>query len=138
MIRKFCTALIITALIIPMTTAPARANEDFNKFIAALTAFAILGIAAENATDHKVAKKPVYKPKKKHVHNNRKHKYLPKNCFKTFNTSRGKATYLKPKCVNQNKKVAMSLPKQCARTVWTDAGKRVLYSPACLTNHGYK
>ncbi|WP_380055801.1 hypothetical protein ACFE33_01185 [Falsihalocynthiibacter sp. SS001] len=146
MLKKLCTFALVICLALPSTSAPAHASDDLKKILAALATMAVIGMAANELKSDPVVvpqptpqPKPKPKPQKPPYGNAYGHyKKLPNQCLHTFNTSEGRATYFKQKCMKDNYKYAKRLPQQCLRTVWTEDGKRSLFSPACLNNWGFR
>ncbi|WP_224825057.1 hypothetical protein [Cognatishimia sp. MH4019] len=134
-------ALALTSL----PTAPARADDELAKILAAGTVLFIIGKAIENENKSKKRTKQVhhhhYKPKakkKKHVHQ-RPHQSarLPGYCLTRVRTWEGPRKILSGRCLRRNYDYVDSLPRKCRRQVETYEGVRRGWGPGCLRKQGY-
>ncbi|AML50821.1 hypothetical protein [Falsihalocynthiibacter arcticus] len=159
MIRNLRTLLLVAVLAVPSFSAPAQANEDLKKFLAAIAVMGIIGVVAERERDNKPVAVPVkpipdqiYKPNRRWTDNNKR---LPQNCYRSFQTTDGNRSYYVEDCLNKHFRHAQNLPKQCeiklknnGKGKWKGKGhgkgkgkghdKHVkVYSPNCLQHNGY-
>ncbi len=162
MYRKFIAT--ITAASIALTAlgaAPAFANDQQT----ARTIAAILGLAAVGAIIHENRKdkkkkevdyerytpKPIYEqptrdyqppryhqPKPRPLPHRAQRKLLPQECFRTFETRRGKVRMFGARCLNRKYDFAHRLPRQCEYTFTTKRGERRGYEARCLRDQGYR
>lgn len=129
---------------------------------------AILGLAAVGAIIHQhnkrdeargrvrhqpapvyVAPKPVYNPpaynpprynvpKPRPLPNRVNRKLLPQECFRSFETRRGKVRMFGARCLNRNYDFAHRLPHECQYLFNTHRGERRGYEARCLRDRGYR
>lgn len=162
MYRKFIAT--ITAASIALTalgTAPAFAdNQQTARTIAAILGLAAVGaIIHENRKDRKNKQpdydrydpQPIYKqpsqnyqppvyqqPKPRPLPHRAQRKLLPQECFRSFETRRGKVRMFGARCLNRNYDFAHRLPRQCEYTFNTKRGDRRGYEARCLRDRGYR
>ncbi len=65
-------------------------------------------------------------------------KLLPKQCFRAFETYRGKVRMFGKRCLKRNFQFAHRLPRQCQYIFDTPRGDRRGYEARCLREHGYR
>lgn len=146
-----------------LAAAPAKADDDVAKILAALAGIAILGaVINDRRHDDQVRHQPQprvkpyaqprHKPRHKPRAHKRDHRYvdpaprplprrfvLPSRCLRTVPLRNGqRVNAFGQGCLNKHYRFSNSLPRQCARA---DRGKnRVIYSygARCLKNAGYK
>lgn len=154
MIRNLRTLLFAAVLAIPSFSAPAHANDDFKKFLAAIALMGVIGVVAERERSKPVAAPvkpvptPTYKPHRRWVDNS---KQLPMTCYRTFRTRDGQRSFFSEECLNKHFKHARNLPKKCEMKVkghghgkwkgrgngWGHMKHHKVYSPNCLQHNGY-
>ena len=151
--RKFITFVTITALAITaLGNTPAFAGDrDGARALAA-----ILGVAAIGAILHEKNKKK----KRKQVHHYQpkpsvtppryqptpprplpsrvNRKLLPQECFRSYDTHRGKVRMFGNRCLQRNFGFADRLPRHCLYVFDTPKGDRRGYEARCLRNQGYR
>ncbi|MEL6594661.1 MAG: hypothetical protein AAFQ47_01885 [Pseudomonadota bacterium] len=133
-------ALALTSL----PAAPAQADDELAKILAAGTVLFIIGKAIESENKSKKRKKEVHhhhykpKPKKKQVHH-RPHRAarLPGYCLTRVRTWDGPRKILSGRCLRRNYDYVDSLPGKCRRQVETYDGVRRGWGPGCLRKRGY-
>tara|TARA_R110002049_G_scaffold44333_5_gene130041 strand:- start:91967 stop:92476 length:510 start_codon:yes stop_codon:yes gene_type:complete len=65
-------------------------------------------------------------------------KLLPANCFRSFDTRRGKVQMFGQRCLENNYRYADRLPSFCAQRIQTNRGLRHGYDARCLRDAGYR
>ncbi|MEM6938920.1 MAG: hypothetical protein AAF943_00580 [Pseudomonadota bacterium] len=157
--RRFIA--MITAASIALTafgSTPVQASDrDTQRAIAAILGLAALGVIVhQNRKDDKKQKQhylhePLRKSKK-HVHQppiysvpkprplpDRAHrKLLPKDCFRSFETHRGKVRMFGARCLNRHYSFSHRLPRECEYLFNTLRGERRGYEARCLRDRGYR
>lgn len=165
MYRKFIAT--ITAASIALTAigaAPAFAgNRETTQAIATILGLAVVGKLIHDRNDRKKDRHqnstPAYHPPKPHVQQHHTPNYtppayhepkprplpqranrklLPKQCFRSFETYRGKVRMFPSRCLNRNYDYAYRLPRQCEYTFNTPRGERRGYEARCLRDRGYR
>ena len=129
-----------------LPTAPARADDELGKILAAGTVLFILGKAIEIESNKSSRKKEAhrrqYKPsrKKKKKARSRPHrsKRLPGYCLTQVRGRDGSRRLLSGRCLRRNYDYVDSLPRQCQRRIQTRDGVRRGYGPSCLRKRGYQ
>ena len=162
MYRKFIATISAAAIgLTALGSTPAAAGDREN----ARALAAILGIAAVGAIIHQQNKKdkkqvyshrpaPVYQPPRQHApaHNPPRYhapqprplpkrvdrKLLPQECFRTYDTRRGRVAMFGSHCLQKNYQFANRLPQQCNLVVRTSQGDRRGYDARCLRDQGYR
>ena len=161
MYRRFIAT--ITAASIALTalgSVPAFAGDrDTERAIAAILGLAAIGaiIHSNNKEDKKqkqnylhqpvkkhYAPKPVYQPPRYHVPKPRPlpqrahRKLLPQECFRSYETYRGKVRMFGARCLNKHYDFAHRLPHECEYIFNTSRGDRRGYEARCLRDRGYR
>lgn len=154
--RRFIALVLAASVAVTgFSAAPARADEDFGKFLAGLAAIAIIGAAIENSRDDdvRVIRKNTVRvtPGHHHNHKHNKHKHnnvrplphhvkkfdLPAQCLRTF-PGLGNKRILGRGCLGNNYRHVGSLPRACKIAVDRGQKRRVGYELLCLREHGYR
>ena len=152
--RRFIGIVLAASVAVTgFTAAPARADEDFGKFLAGLAAIAIIGAAIENNRDRdvKVIRRNTVRvnPGHHHNHNRNKHNHvrplpqhvkkfdLPAHCLRKF-PGLGNKRILGRGCLNNNYRHVGSLPQACKIAVDRGQKHRVGYELLCLRERGYR
>ncbi len=65
-------------------------------------------------------------------------KLLPQECFRSFDTRRGKVRMFGRRCLERNYRAVNRLPQSCFVRVRTTEGKRAGFSARCLRQNGYR
>ncbi|MEW9919960.1 hypothetical protein AB2B41_10110 [Marimonas sp. MJW-29] len=65
-------------------------------------------------------------------------KLLPQECFRSFDTRRGKVRMFPARCLQRNYAFADRLPRQCEYVFRTPNGDRRGYEARCLRDQGYR
>lgn len=147
--RKFISAVAgLSIAITGFAAAPARADEDVARALAAIVGLAIIGAAIKDARDDDKARKTV---RKKPVVRHRQHvtpralpkrvnrKLLPQRCFRTFSNRNGQNyAAFGHRCLSNHYTHVNSLPRQCLREAYGQRGLRTVYGARCLRNQGYQ
>lgn len=139
------TVLAAALAFTSLPTAPARADDDLGKILAAGTVLFIIGKAIESENRKSSRKKEVhhhhYKPKhkKKNKVHHRPHRStrLPGYCLTRVNGWEGSRKILSGRCMRRNYDYVDSLPRKCRRQVETYEGVRRGWGPGCLRKRGY-
>lgn len=162
MYRKFIATVSAAAIALTALGAvPAAAGDRDN----ARALAAILGIAAVGAIIHQKNKKdkkqtyshrpaPVYQPPQRHApsyapprHHQPKprpmpqrvdRKLLPQQCFRTYDTNRGRVAMFANRCLQKNYQFSNRLPQQCNYVFRTPQGEQRGYDARCLRDQGYR
>ena len=117
----------------PISTAPARADDNLEAWIAALMGVAILGAIVDDRRDDR---RDVVRPDRPH------RKALPSRCLKRFDTRDGAKRYWGARCLERHYPRAHRLPARCEVTIKTrnrhgDRVRRDVFKPRCLRREGY-
>lgn len=148
--RLIATVLAGALAFTSLPTAPAQADDELGKILAAGTVLFILGKAIQMESDKGSRKKEVHRhhakpaPKKQvqhkrhhqpqHVHRSAR---LPGYCLTRVHTWDGPRNLVSARCLRNNYAYADSLPRQCFRRLETRDGVRRGYGPRCLQQRGY-
>ncbi|KIN63102.1 hypothetical protein Z946_1965 [Sulfitobacter noctilucicola] len=85
---------------------------------------------------HKV---PVYQqPKPRPLPQRVNRKLLPQQCFRTYQTRKGRVAMFAEGCLRRNFTAARHLPNQCQYVFRTPEGNRRGYEARCLRDQGYR
>ncbi|MEM9575486.1 MAG: hypothetical protein AAF999_00590 [Pseudomonadota bacterium] len=164
MSHKFIATVVAAAVVIAtIGNAPARADENMTRALAAIVGAAVVGaIINHELKDRKKEKKEkaAKRRKKKQVAPVRDYswnddaviqrveprplparverKLLPGNCLRSFETGEGRARVFGKKCLKKHYDYNRSLPQACAVKFRTDNKKRQGYNARCLRRQGYQ
>lgn len=163
MYRKFIATIMAASVALTALGSTSAFAGDRQNTQALIT---ILGIAAAGALIHKRNKdkkkqasnhqqpqpdyyqpqlpKPVYEPPRYHQPKPRplpdraNRKLLPQECFRSFETRRGKVRMFGARCLQRNYKFVNRLPQSCEYIFSTKRGDRRGYEARCLRNNGFR
>lgn len=157
MSRTFIATLAAAAVALTaFGAAPVRADEDFNRAVAAILGIAVVGkiihdknkrdkrkVTHERTVTGKIIEphrpgrvKPHVQPRPLPRKVNKR--LLPRNCFRTFQTRRGNSHGFGQHCLNNNYRFANSLPQHCLIRVRTNRGSGRAFEASCLRDAGYR
>ena len=161
MSRKFIAAIVCSALsITAIGAAPARADEDLAKALAAIVGLAIVGKVISDKLDDD--KKPAPTVTRNRVYddfrfeNNARtdqvitpweprplprrveRRLLPGDCLRSFETPNGRVRVFGQRCLERNYSYNQSLPRACAVRFRVNNKKRRGYDARCLRREGYQ
>lgn len=161
MTRKFIAAIVGAALTITaIGSAPARADEDLARALAAIVGIAIVGkVISDNRSDDK--KKSTVTRNRNTTHHSTRPYYnrsdnwirrveprplprrverrlLPGDCLRSFNTRDGRYRIFGKRCLQRNYQHVRSLPRSCEVSFRTGNQKRHGYGARCLHRKGYQ
>ena len=158
MSRKFITTVIAAAIAVTaFGNAPARANEDLARALAALVGVAIVGKVISDRLDKdddKVSRsydnryryvQPVV-PRSEQVRRFEQRplprrvqrSLLPGDCLRSFETGNGRQRVFDKKCLRKNYNYVRSLPRSCEVSFRAKKKKRRGYDARCLRREGYQ
>ncbi|SFJ67916.1 hypothetical protein [Jannaschia pohangensis] len=146
MFRNLLAATLSLALALPMTTAPAHAdNRDIAKVLGGLAALYILKEALDRDRDRgaRVVQPtpPRYVAPRPHPPRRtpprRDVRLLPEQCYITVPTDRGRYTGYGARCMQNAVARPGLLPPNCIRQVRAHRGPRNLYDPRCMALEGW-
>ena len=152
--RRFIGMVLAASVAVTgFSAAPARADDDFGKFLAGIAAIAIIGAAIESSRDDdvRVIRKNTVRVVPGHNHNYNKHKHnnvrplpshvkkfnLPAQCLRKFPGRHGQRI-LGRHCLTNNYRHVSSLPSACRVAVDRGRSQRVGYEMLCLRERGYR
>ena len=164
MSRKFIATVVAAALAVAMIgNAPARADEDVARALAAIVGAAVVGaIINQQLQDDKKGKKNKVATHRKNkpvanvwpqggrtdrvirraaprpLPDRVKRKLLPGQCLRSFDTRDGRARVFAKKCLNKNYAHNRSLPRTCAVKFRSHKKKQHGYDARCLRRQGYQ
>lgn len=159
MSRKFIALITAAALgLAAFAPAPAMArdndNRDLERAIAAILGVAIVGkiIHDKNKRDDRKdrdrkKRRDVSKPldrgwephvKPRPLPKRVNTRLLPRQCFRTFSTNRGKYRAFGNRCLQNNFRFADRLPHHCKTRIRTNDGPRRVFEARCLRDAGYR
>lgn len=153
--RKFIATIIAAAVAVTaIGSAPARADEDVLRALAAIAGIAIVGKVIHDRNERKqqthsvtrnIYKAPLYpnqgrvydlKPRPLPKRVNRR--LLPGDCLRSVQTRQGRVRYFGQRCLQRSYKFANRLPQSCAvRFRGVDHNRRG-YDARCLSRAGYQ
>lgn len=81
---------------------------------------------------------PRYNPQPRPLPRHVNRKLLPKQCFQSFDTRRGKIQMFGERCLQNNFRHVKSLPRNCQYKFGTPNGLRSGYEARCLRDAGYR
>ncbi|QFT58478.1 hypothetical protein FIU94_06520 [Sulfitobacter sp. THAF37] len=81
---------------------------------------------------------PRYNPQPRPLPQHVNRKLLPKQCFQSFDTRRGKVRMFGEHCLQRNFRHVNSLPRNCQYKFGTPNGLRTGYEARCLRDAGYR
>lgn len=140
MIRKLCIFTLVVSLVMPTFSQPARAGNDLEKFLAALTVMGLVAAVSKHDRKDPVVVQPIVKPQPKPVPKPKWGKH-PISRFekhqRIYETPRDRRADYEKTYRERKGKFARNLPKHCERVVRTDRGKQKIYSQKCLNENGY-
>lgn len=142
MSRKFIATIVAAALTVTaVSSAPARADDDFVKLI--IGAAALYAITQSVRSDKpRVSttsphRPPVVKPRPL-PEPVRRANLLPANCLKYHQTRHGTVRMMGERCLTRHYRHVNRLPKACKTQARTIDGMRYGYEPRCLRHKGFK
>lgn len=163
MYRRFISSLIAASIAITaIGAAPAHAGDrDTVRTLAAILGVAVVGkIIHDNnkkkRSQHQAApvyqhprahqprvnqprhNPPRYTPQPRHQPRHVNRKLLPQQCFRSFETRKGKVLMFGDQCLRRNFAGAKRLPQRCHYKFGTPDGLRAGYEARCLRDAGYK
>ncbi|WP_421702170.1 hypothetical protein [Aliiroseovarius sp.] len=134
---RLATALTLSLGIVlsPISTAPARANDNTDAWVAALLGLAIVGAIIDDKNDRR-RDRDVHRPDRWD------RKALPGRCLKRFETRDGTKRFWGARCLERHYARAHRLPARCEVTIKTrnrhgDRVRRDVFKPRCLRREGY-
>ncbi|WP_299501158.1 hypothetical protein [uncultured Roseobacter sp.] len=150
--RKFIATIVAAALAVTaIGSAPARADEDLLRALAAIAGIAIVGKVIHdrnkrekerNTVTRNAHKAPVYQNhgrvydlKPRPLPKRAQRKLLPGACLRSAETRQGRLRYFGQHCLKRNYKFVNRLPNACAVRV---RGHGLGYEARCLRNQGYQ
>jgi hypothetical protein len=142
--RKFIAGVVILSIsITSLAAAPARADDDTKRAIAAILGLAILGAAiSESRKDRKTVAKPVPRPGKvvppRPLPDRVSRKLLPQQCLRSFPVDRGYMSAFGQRCLHHHYAFTNRLPARCYSQIRTDWGLRGVYRAHCLRREGFQ
>ncbi|MBW4706590.1 hypothetical protein KX928_02210 [Roseobacter sp. YSTF-M11] len=155
--RKFIATIVAAALAVTaIGSAPARADEDLLRALAAIAGIAIVGKVIHDRNERKKEQQavtrnthraPVYqnhnrsydlKPRPLPHRANRR--LLPGECLRSSDTRDGRVRYFGRSCLEDRYKHVEKLPKACKLRVKVPgyAYRRTGYDAYCLRQNGYQ
>ena len=159
MSRKFIAAVAGAAIAVTaFGTAPVRADEDLARTLAAIVGIAIVGKVIKDRLDEDDDDRVVYRnrfddpyvytaPRRDNVirrveprplPRSVKHRLLPGECLRSWNTRDGRARVFGKKCLQRNYGYTKSLPRSCEVKTRVNNKKRRGYDARCLRREGYQ
>lgn len=159
MSRRFIAAVAGAAIAVTaIGTAPARADEDLARTLAAIVGIAIVGKVIKDRLDDDDDDRVVYRnrfddpylytaPREGNIirrvdprplPRSVKRRLLPGECLRSWNTRDGRARVFGKKCLERNYSYTKSLPRACAVKVRVNKKKRRGYDARCLRREGYQ
>lgn len=153
--RKFIATIVAAAVTVTaIGSAPARADEDVLRALAAIAGIAIVGKVIHDRNERKRAqhsvtrnthKAPVYqhtgrvydlKPRPLPKRANRR--LLPGDCLRSAETRQGRVRYFGKRCLERNYRYVNRLPQYCAVRFRGEDRSRRGYDARCLRREGYQ
>ena len=161
MSHKFIATVVAAAVAIAtIGNAPARADENVARALAAIVGAAVVGAIINHELKDRKKEKVVKRRKKNptpEVWDYRRNedtairrveprplparvqrKLLPGNCLRSFETRDGRARVFSKKCLKKNYDYNRSLPQACAVKFRNHNKKRHGYDARCLRRQGYQ
>lgn len=162
MTRKFIAAIVGAALTITaIGSAPARADEDLARALAAIVGIAIVGKVISDKLDDDDKKKSTVTRNRNTTHHSTRPYYnrsdnwirrveprplprrverrlLPGECLRSFNTRDGRYRIFGKQCLKRNYGYVKSLPRACEVKFRTGNKNRRGYGARCLRREGYQ
>lgn len=147
MSRKFIATIVAAAMTVTaVSSAPARADDDFVKLI--MGAAAIYALSQTLKDDRRrdtvsrnqppTSYAPDVRPRPL-PDRARKAKPIPARCLKYVETRRGDTVrLLGQRCLNRHYRHVHRLPERCETKVRTYNGVRHGYKPRCVRKHGFR
>lgn len=156
--RKFIATIVAAALAVTaLGSAPARADDDLLRGLAAIAGIAIVGKVIHDRNKRKSAQHSVtrntYKAPVYHNKHNRKQVYdlqprplpqranrrlLPGDCLRSADTRQGRVRYFGKRCLERSYKHVNRLPEYCAVRFRGEDRNRRGYEARCLRREGYQ
>ncbi|MGZ2255841.1 hypothetical protein [Roseobacter sp. A03A-229] len=157
--RKFIVTIVAAALAVTaIGTAPARADDDALRALAAIAGLAIVGKVIHDrnkrkAEQHSVSRNsaPIYEYNPNRYRSNRvidikprplphraNRRLLPGDCLRSVQTWDGRVRYFGKRCLERNYRYVDRLPQQCAVRFRGEDRSRRGYEARCLNRAGYK
>lgn len=154
--RKFIATIAAAAVAVTAVgNAPARADEDVLRALAAIAGIAIVGKVIHDRNERKrekshvarnVHKAPVYHNHKKVYdlaprplpQRAKNRRLLPGDCLRTAETRQGRVRYFGKRCLERNFNYVNRLPQACAIRLRGDDRNRRGYEARCLRREGYQ
>lgn len=147
MSRKFIATIVAAAIAVTaVSSAPARADDDFVKIIMGAAAIYALSQTLDNdrprystvSRDRPPAYRPGLHPRPL-PDRARRAKPIPANCLKYVESRRGDTVRLiGQRCLNRTYRHVNRLPEVCRTKVRTYNGVRHGYKPRCVRKHGFR
>lgn len=152
--RKFIATIVAAALAVTaIGSAPARADEDVLRALAAIAGIAIVGKVIHDRNERKRTQNTVTRNTyKAPAHNNRKvydlaprplpkranRRLLPGDCLRSVQTRQGRVRYFGKRCLERSYKHVNRLPQYCAVRFRGEDRNRRGYEARCLRREGYQ
>ncbi|WP_127115735.1 hypothetical protein [Shimia sediminis] len=147
MSRKFIATIVAAAMTVTaVSSAPARADDDFVKLIMGAAAIYALSQTVKkdrprvstNSHEYPPAYRPDLRPRPL-PDRARKAKPIPAHCLKYVESRRGDTVrLLGQRCLNRHYRHVHRLPERCETKVRTRNGVRHGYKPRCVRKHGFR
>lgn len=160
MTRKFIAAVVGAALAVTaIGSAPARADEDLARALAAIVGIAIVGKVISDKLDDDKKQPTVTRQATtddfRYIDRNRtgdvisrweprplprrvERRLLPGECLRSFQTRYGRERIFGKKCLKKNYDFHQSLPRVCEVAFRANNKKRRGYDARCLRQEGYQ
>lgn len=153
--RKFIATIVAAALAVTaLGSAPARADDDVLRGLAAIAGIAIVGKVIHDRNKRKREQHTVTRQAHKApvIHRNNRvydlqprplphranRRLLPGNCLRSADTRQGRVRYFGKRCLERSYKHVNRLPQYCAVRFHGEDRSRRGYEARCLRREGYK
>ena len=159
MSRKFIAVIAGAALAVTaIGTAPAQADEDLARTLAAIVGIAIVGKVIKDRLDDDDDDRVVYRDRiddrytytaprndtvirrvePRPLPRSVQRRLLPGECLRSWQTRDGRERVFDKKCLKKNYSFANSLPRSCEVKLRVNNKKRRGYDARCLRRDGYQ
>ncbi|WP_298915726.1 hypothetical protein [uncultured Roseobacter sp.] len=153
--RKFIATIVAAALAVTaIGSAPARADNDLLKALAAIAGVAIVGKVIHDrnkrnkerdTVTRNTYQAPIYESsprvydlEPRPLPNRAKRRLLPGDCLRSAQTRQGRVRYFGNRCLERNYKHVNKLPRDCFIRLRGDDQSRRGYDARCLRDRGYQ
>ncbi|WP_300056989.1 hypothetical protein [uncultured Roseobacter sp.] len=152
--RKFIATVIAAALTVTaIGSAPARADNDALRALAAIAGIAIVGKVIHDRNKRKAEKQTVtrnsstlyghggdrvIRVKPRPLPHRANRRLLPGDCLRSVDTWDGRVRYFSERCLERSYRHVNRLPQKCAVRFRGDDWNRRGYEARCLSRAGYK